>query len=79
MPKVILHVQNEDPVVGDVDVLPTPTDTTITIKHPARRDGKDITYLEPSVTMVVWPMHRINFVEILPSGEEEDIITFIRE
>lgn len=78
MPKVILHVQNEEPVIGEMDALPTPTDTTITLKHPIRKDGKDINYLEQSVSIVVWPMHRINYIEILPS-EEEDIITFIRE
>jgi hypothetical protein len=78
MPKIILHVQNEEPVIGDMDTLPTSTDTVVTVKHPTRKDGKDISYLEQSVSMVVWPMHRINYIEILPS-EEEDIITFIRE
>jgi hypothetical protein len=78
MPKVILHVQNEEAIVGDMDAAPTPSDTTVTLKHPTRKDGKDISYLEQSVSVVVWPMHRINYVEILPS-EEEDIITFIRE
>jgi hypothetical protein len=78
MPKVILHVQNEEPVIGDMDALPTPTDTNVTLKHPTRKDGKDISYLEQSVSTVVWPMHRINYLEVLPT-DEEDIITFIRE
>jgi hypothetical protein len=79
MPKVLLHIQNEDPVVGEMDTLPSLQDTMVMLKHPTRRDGKDIPYLEQSVSMVIWPMSRVNYIEILPSSEEEDIITFIRE
>lgn len=79
MPKVLLHIQNEDPVVGEMDALPNLQDTMVMLKHPTRRDGKDIPYLEQSVSMVIWPMSRVNYIEILPSSEEEDIITFIRE
>jgi hypothetical protein len=79
MPKVLLHIQNEDPVVGEMEALPTLQDTMVMLRHPTRRDGKDIPYLEQSVSMVFWPMSRVNYIEILPSSEEEDIITFIRE
>ncbi len=79
MPKVLLHIQNEDPVLGEMDALPSMQDTMVLLKHPTRRDGKDLTYLEQSVSTVIWPMSRVNYIEILPSSEEEDIITFIRE
>ena len=79
MPTVIIHVNNEEPVVGEVDALPSPTDTLITLKNPRRRGDKELNYLEQSVSTVIWPMHRLNYIEILPSGEEEEIITFIRE
>ncbi len=76
---VLLHISNEDPVVGEVEDLPTPTDNTITVNNPRRRDGKDLPYLEGNVVTVVWPMHRINFIEIMPTAEEEKLIGFVRE
>ncbi len=76
---VLLHVSNEDPVVGEIDDLPSPTDNSITINNPRRRDGKDIPYLEGDVVTVVWPMHRINFIEVMPTAEEERLIGFVRE
>lgn len=79
MATVLVHIMNDDPVLGEMDTLPTPQDTMIIIKNPRRRDGKDLPYLEPNVSTVMWPMLRINFVEVMPTGEEEDIISFIRE
>jgi len=79
MPNVIVHIQNEDPVVGEMDAMPGVTDMTVTLKNPRRRDGKDLPYLDPSVTTVVWPMSRINFIEVMPGKEEEEIITQVRE
>lgn len=76
---VMLHVQNEDPVVGEVEELPQPTDQLVIVSNPRRRDGKDLHYLESNVTKVVWPIWRINFIEIIPTAEEEEIITFVRE
>ena len=79
MPMVLMHISGEDPVLGEVENLPAANDLIITIKNPRRRDGKDIHYLEANVTTVIWPMTRVNFIEILPTGEEEDVIGFVRE
>ncbi len=79
MPSILIHIQNEDPVLGEVDELPGPSDVLITVKNPRKRDGKDLAYIDPAVTTVIWPFNRINFIEVLPSEEEEDIITFVRE
>ncbi len=79
MPTIIVHVQNEDAVLGEMDALPGATDVTITVKNPRRKDGKDLPYLDANVSTVIWPISRINFIEILPSGQEEEIITFVRE
>ncbi|OGO69866.1 MAG: hypothetical protein A2Z37_18265 [Chloroflexi bacterium RBG_19FT_COMBO_62_14] len=76
---VLLHLSGEDPVVGEVEELPAPSDTTITISNPRRRDGKDLPYLEGNVVTVVWPIHRVNFMEIMPTAEEERLIGFVRE
>ena len=79
MPTILIHIMNEDSVVGEVDKLPEPGDTLITVKNPRRRDGKDLFYLEANVSAVVWPLHRLVLIEIMPSTEEEEIIGFVRE
>jgi hypothetical protein len=76
---VVLHISNEEPVVGEVDTLPTGDDVMITINNPRRMDGKDLPYLSENVVTVIWPMTRINFIEVLPTKEEEPIIGFVRE
>lgn len=76
---VLVHVSNEDPVIGEMEELPAPTDTSITVNNPRLRDGKDIPYLAGNVVTVLWPMHRINFIEILPTADEEKVIGFVRE
>jgi hypothetical protein len=79
MPTVIIHIQNEDAVLGEMDNLPTPNDTLLFVKNPRKRDGKDLTYVDPTVSTVIWPLTRINFIEIVPIGTEEEMISFVRE
>lgn len=79
MPNVLIHLQNEDPVLGEMEALPGLSDTMIIVKHPRRRDGKDLHYLEANVSTVIWPVSRVNFIEVIPGEEEEEIISFVRE
>ena len=79
MISAIIHINHEDSVYGELEDIPSPADQLIIVKHPRRKDGKDIHYLDPNVTTVVWPLHRVNFIEIAPSGEEEEIVSFVRE
>jgi hypothetical protein len=76
---ILIHITGEDAVRGEVDELPMPTDTNVTVNNPRLRDGKDLRYLLENVVTVVYPMHRIMFIEILPSAEEEKIIGYVRE
>ncbi len=76
---VLIHLSGEDPVLGEVDELPAPTDTAVTVNNPRRRDGKDLPYIDGNVVTVVWPMHRVTFMEILPTADEEELIGFVRE
>lgn len=79
MPLALVHVKNEDPILAELDEMPGPADTLIVLKNPRRKDGKDVHYLDASVQTVVYPYERINFVEILPGEEEEEIISPYRE
>ncbi len=79
MPTILIHISNEDPILGEVESLPTTTDQSVKVKNPRRRDGKDLHYLQANVTEVIWPMLRISFIEIIPGDQEEQIIGFVRE
>jgi hypothetical protein len=76
---LVIHLTNEDPVVGEVDEMPKPADTIITVNNPRRRDGKDLHYLDSNVVQVIFPLARVSFIEVLPSEAEEKIIGFVRE
>jgi hypothetical protein len=76
---ILLHVAGEDAVVGEVDELPKPSDNSVVVNSPRRKDGKEITNLDQRAIKVVWPLHRINFIEIFGNEDEDQIIGFVRE
>jgi len=76
---IILHIAGESSIVGEIDELPKNTDTIITVNNPRLRDGKDVHYIEPNVTKVIWPIDKVGLIEILESAEEEALIGFVRE
>ena len=76
---VILHIAGEPSIVGDIEELPKPTDTLLTVSNPRLRDGKDIHYLEHNVVKVIWPVDKVSLIEVLESEEEENLIGFVRE
>lgn len=76
---LILHVQNSEPIVGEVDELPAQADVMVLIKNPRKMDGKDLTYLADNVTSVFWPIERVNFIEVVTAAEEETLVGFVRE
>lgn len=76
---IILHIAGEEPIAGEVDELPGLESTMVKVSHPRKIDGKDLSYLAESVSTVFWPLWRVNFIEILPGREEEELIGFVRE
>lgn len=74
-----VHLTDTEPFLLEVDDLPGPTDTMIVGKHPRRRDNKSVPFILEEVTTVVFPLTRISFLEVMPSGEEEDIFKPFRE
>lgn len=77
--RVLLHISGEDPILGELDELPAHDSTVITINNPRRRDGKDLPYLQGDAVTVIWPIRVINFIEVMPSVEEEKLIGPVRE
>jgi hypothetical protein len=79
MHTLLIHVANEEAIMAEVETLPLPSDQTIMCTNPRRRDGKDLHYVQSEVQTIILPWHRINFVEIMPSREEEEIISFLAD
>jgi len=79
MPSIVLHLMNEDPILGEVEAVPNPGDTTLLVRNPRRRDGKDVPYLDGNITSVIFPMHKVSFIEIVATEGEEEIISHVRE
>jgi len=76
---VILHIKNTEPIIGEIDESPNPSDTLLKVSNPRTRDGKDLILLQHNVVTVYWPISEINFIEILPTEEQEEVVSFIRE
>ena len=76
---LVLHIQNSEPVVGEVDNVPSPSDHLILLNNPRKMDGKDLTFLTEDAVSILWPVERINFIEVLSAKEQEEIIGFVRE
>jgi hypothetical protein len=77
---IVLHILNAaDPVLGEVDELPAPADRLIIVNNPRRLDGKELSYIDDRAATVIWPVDKINFVEVLSGEADEDLIGFVRE
>ena len=79
MISLIVHINNEDAVVCEMEEMPDPGSAFIVLLNPRLRDGSDLHYLDEHVTSFMVPWHRINFVQILPGAETEDVIGFVRD
>ena len=77
---VFVHVMGDDPFLAEIDALPEPTDQSIVFTNPRKRDGKSLHYVDPETLSVIFPWHRISFVEVMPSEETQpEIDLFFRD
>ena len=79
MPSIILHIQSEEPVKGEVDALPSMVDNLILVKNPRMRDGKELHYLDAEVNEVIWNLSRVTFIEVIGGDDDDEIISSVRE
>lgn len=79
MHTIFVHLANEEPFMAEVENLPSPGDQAIFFLNPRKRDGKDLHYVLPEVQQIIVPLWRINFIEVMPSGQEEEIVAFYRD
>ncbi|HOU12458.1 MAG TPA: hypothetical protein PKZ84_05035 [Anaerolineae bacterium] len=76
---ILVHVLNEDAIVGEIEELPEQSSPFLMITTPRLRDGRDVSYFLPETHTVLLPWNRIHSIEILPTEGEEKLVTFIRE
>nr|MBN1229873.1 hypothetical protein [Anaerolineae bacterium] len=77
--RIQVHIANDDPIVLEVEELPCPESQYVMGINPVRRDGKDVPYVLQEVNQILIPWWRINFIQVLPGEEAEDVLTFVRE
>lgn len=76
---VIIHIQNEDPILAEMETLPAAADTLVSFSNPRKRDGKPLYYLTEGSVAYIFPLWRISFIEVMGSqAEEEEIVGFYR-
>ncbi len=64
---VIVHLVNEEfPVVGEVENLPEGGDQVIPVSNVRRRDGCPVSFVSPETGTVIFPWTRILCVEVMP-------------
>ncbi len=76
---VLLHILNEDAVIGEIEEMPEPNAQFLTLLSPRLRDGRDVPYFLPETHTAIYPMSRIHSLEIMPTEDDDQIVTFIRE
>jgi hypothetical protein len=77
--EVIIHVMNEDPILAEMESLPDPTDQSIVLLNPRRRDGRPLHYVTEGATAFIFPWTRITFIEVMETEEAKEVVEFFRE
>lgn len=72
MHTLLLHIANQDALKVDVDELPDPRDLILVCKNPRDKADKEINWIEDGVSTLIFAWHRISFIEVLPSEEEQE-------
>jgi len=76
---VLIHLLNEEPILAEIEEIPKPSDQVLIVSAARRRDGREVSYLLPEASKIVFPWSRIHCVEVLLGEGEEDVLSFVRE
>lgn len=68
---LLVHIRDTEAIKLDVEEIPSPNDTVLVGKNPREKTDKEVAWVEDGVTTLIMPWWRINFIEVLPSAEDE--------
>jgi hypothetical protein len=73
-------MSGEDPFLAEMVELPKAVDTVVELFNPRTREGKPLRYASPGMSSLIFPMHRVQFIEVMASEEERaQVVEFFRE
>ncbi len=76
---VILHIMGEDPIRGEIEEIPAPTDAFVRVTNVRRVDGKEVANIDPKADSIIYPWHRLTFVELMASEKDlGEVVGFFR-
>lgn len=61
---VVLHLKGEQPLLGDLDAVPTATDTQIICTNLRLMNGSRPIFVDDSASTFVFPVDAVRFIEI---------------
>lgn len=77
---ILVHLPNDDPILAEIEELPQPADNFIQIFNPRKRDGKPLHFIANEAVSVIFPWHRITFIEVMGSeSNRAEVVEFFRE
>jgi hypothetical protein len=77
--RVVVHIHNQDPFVADIDEMPGPMATNITLTNPRTRDQRPVAWITERVRALVFPLAHITFLEVvITKRDEEEVEPFFR-
>jgi hypothetical protein len=65
---VVIHMQGEQPLMADMEALPTPTDACLVCTNLRMTSGKRPTFVDQIESTFLIPLLHIRFVEIPPGS-----------
>jgi hypothetical protein len=69
---VMVHLSGSEPVKLEIDELPKPNDTILIGKNPRDNVDREVQWVDENVRMVILPWWRINYVQVLPSQDDQE-------
>jgi hypothetical protein len=69
---LLVHLANSEPIKVDVEELPKSSDQVLVGRNPRDHVERELHWVEENVRMIVLPWWRINYVQVLPSEEEDE-------
>jgi hypothetical protein len=64
----VIHINNEQPILADLYVMPTPADVSLVCTNVRMLDGKKPIFVDRSDSFFVFPYLSIRFIEIMASS-----------